>query len=222
MQPVQQLVGGAGAVDPDQDLPAGPVPGPVAGSWRSAARMTVRWSAAVLEPAFPGRSSAASGSPGAGRAVVDERPQRVVPEPVLERRRRAFLLRVRGDQGGVHVDDQRSTRRRCRGRGRGHRPAPTPGPGPRRGRCRSRPARRSHEERDRRARDARPVDPLVDRAVRLFSFLGQAQQQRNPSVPDLEAYRRGDGAVHWLHELPDHPAVHTALRGGTRASTAQS
>ena len=33
------------------------------GSCRNAARMTVRWSAAVFEPAFPGRSNAANGSP---------------------------------------------------------------------------------------------------------------------------------------------------------------
>jgi len=57
-------------------------------------------------------------------------------------------------------------------------------------------------------------DPLVDRAIRLFSFLGQAQQLKNPSVSDLESYR-GEGAVHWLHELPVHTAVDTALRGGT-------
>src|SRR5215213_8130526 len=49
-------------------------------------------------------------------------------------------------------------------------------------------------------------DPLVDRALRLFSFLGQAQQLRSPSVSDLDSYRR-DGAVHWLHDVPEHPAV---------------
>ena len=59
-----------------------------------------------------------------------------------------------------------------------------------------------------------PADPLVDRAVRLFSFLGQAQQLKNPSVADLDSYRR-DGAVHWLHELPIHPALGTATHGGT-------
>jgi very-short-patch-repair endonuclease len=62
--------------------------------------------------------------------------------------------------------------------------------------------------------DAPAQDPLLDRAVRLFSFLGQAQQLRNSKVHDLESYKR-DGAVHWLHELPRHPAVHTALWGGT-------
>jgi very-short-patch-repair endonuclease len=57
-------------------------------------------------------------------------------------------------------------------------------------------------------------DPLVDRAVRLFSFLGRAQQLKNQSVTDLDSYRR-EGAVHWLHELPVHPALDTSLRGGT-------
>jgi hypothetical protein len=34
-----------------------------AGSWRSAERMRVMWSAAVFEPALPRRSSIATGSP---------------------------------------------------------------------------------------------------------------------------------------------------------------
>jgi hypothetical protein len=39
--------------------------------------------------------------------VVDERPQRVEPEPALERRRRTLLVAVRGHQGGVHINDER-------------------------------------------------------------------------------------------------------------------
>ncbi|OZM79790.1 hypothetical protein CFP66_24200 [Pseudonocardia sp. MH-G8] len=62
--------------------------------------------------------------------------------------------------------------------------------------------------------EASASESLVGRAVRLFSFLGQAQQLKNPSVSDLDSYRR-DGAVHWLHELPGHPALETALHGGT-------
>ena len=90
------------------------------------------WSAAVFEPAFPGRSSTASGSPVPVGAVVDERPQRVVAEPALERRRRALLLRVRGDQGGVHVDDQRlpGVDAVVGGVLAGQRPRPRPGRGP--------------------------------------------------------------------------------------------
>jgi hypothetical protein len=57
-------------------------------------------------------------------------------------------------------------------------------------------------------------DPLVDRAVRLFTFLGQAQQLKSPRVTDLEAYRR-DGAVCWLHDVPEHPAVRIARQGGS-------
>jgi hypothetical protein len=34
----------------------------------------------------------------------------MMPIAALERRRGAFLVRVRGDQGGVHVDDQRLAR----------------------------------------------------------------------------------------------------------------
>lgn len=57
-------------------------------------------------------------------------------------------------------------------------------------------------------------DPLLDRAVRLFSFLGQAQQLKNSKVYDLDSYKR-DGGVHWLHSLPQHPAVHSALWEGS-------
>ena len=76
------------------------------GSWPGRCS-TVRRPERTRRPALPGRSSAASGSPVLGR-VVDEHPQRVMAEPAFERRRAAFLLRVGGDQGGVHVDDQRS------------------------------------------------------------------------------------------------------------------
>ena len=42
------------------------------------------WSAAVFEPALPGRSAICNGFSGAGRAVVDEHAQRVEPEPPFE------------------------------------------------------------------------------------------------------------------------------------------
>lgn len=58
------------------------------------------------------------------------------------------------------------------------------------------------------------ADPLAERAVRLFTFLGQAQQLRAPRVHDLDGYSR-DGAVHWLHRVPEHPAVHCDLSGTT-------
>jgi hypothetical protein len=40
-------------------------------------------------------------------AVVGKGEQRVEPEPAFERRRRVFLIRMRGQQRGIEVDDQR-------------------------------------------------------------------------------------------------------------------
>ncbi|GAA4682358.1 hypothetical protein GCM10023215_15430 [Pseudonocardia yuanmonensis] len=57
----------------------------------------------------------------------------------------------------------------------------------------------------------RTQDPLVDRAIRLFTFLGEAQRLRSSAVTDLEQYRR-DGAVLWLADAPDHGAVHGGVR----------
>ncbi|HEX6356271.1 AAA domain-containing protein [Actinophytocola sp.] len=53
------------------------------------------------------------------------------------------------------------------------------------------------------------ADPLVGRAVRLFEFLGRAQQLRNQPPRTVEGYR----SVLWLDSLPDHPAVSSAHRG---------
>ncbi|OLF15429.1 AAA domain-containing protein [Actinophytocola xanthii] len=52
-------------------------------------------------------------------------------------------------------------------------------------------------------------DPLVDRAVRLFEFLGRVQQLRATPPREVDGYR----AVHWLGDLPEHPAVLGAHRG---------
>jgi hypothetical protein len=49
--------------------------------------------------------------------------------------------------------------------------------------------------------DTSAQDPLVDRAVRLFSSLGRAQQLKNQSVTDLDSSRR-EGAVHYLYGRP--------------------
>lgn len=51
-------------------------------------------------------------------------------------------------------------------------------------------------------------DPRVDRAVRLFEFLGRAQQLRNQPARDIDNYYM----VLWLKDLPDHPALHTTFR----------
>jgi very-short-patch-repair endonuclease len=53
------------------------------------------------------------------------------------------------------------------------------------------------------------ADPSAGRAVRLFEFLGRAQQLRNLPPRTVDAYRD----VLWLGELPDHPAVTAAHRG---------
>lgn len=57
------------------------------------------------------------------------------------------------------------------------------------------------------------VDPLLDPAIRLFTFLRQSQQLRAPRVHDVAAYT-AEGAVHWLADLPDHPAVRVGPEHG--------
>jgi hypothetical protein len=86
--------------------------------------VTVMWSVAVLEPAFP----------AAGGPVVDEGGQQVMAEAPFERRGGVLLLRVCGHQRGVQIEDQR------RGRGgpvvgrllpgRGPHPSPSSRPRP--------------------------------------------------------------------------------------------
>ena len=50
------------------------------------------------------------------------------------------------------------------------------------------------------------VDPLVDKAVRLFTFLAKAQRLKERPVRDVEKYKR-DGMVYWFNDLPAHSAV---------------
>ena len=57
--------------------------------------------------------------------------------------------------------------------------------------------------------NGKAADPLVGRAVRLFEFLGRAQQLRNQPPRTTDGYRN----VLWLDSLPDHPAVVSAHRG---------
>lgn len=54
---------------------------------------------------------------------------------------------------------------------------------------------------------------LLDRARRPFEFLARAQQLRTDPPRRVDAYGR-DGEVVWFADLPDHPAVATAHRGG--------
>lgn len=53
------------------------------------------------------------------------------------------------------------------------------------------------------------VSEATGRAVRLFEFLGRAQQLRNQPPRTTDGYR----SVLWLDNLPDHPAVVSAHRG---------
>lgn len=57
--------------------------------------------------------------------------------------------------------------------------------------------------------EAIETDPLVGRAVRLFEFLGRAQQLKNQPPRTVDGYR----SVLWLSSLPEHPAVVSAHRG---------
>lgn len=52
-----------------------------------------------------------------------------------------------------------------------------------------------------------PADPLVDKAVRLFTFLSRAQLLKQRPVRDVEQYARSGGSLHWFKDLPEHPAV---------------
>jgi very-short-patch-repair endonuclease len=56
-------------------------------------------------------------------------------------------------------------------------------------------------------------DPRVDRALRLFEFLGRVQQLKTKPPRTIDAYLR-DGSVLWFIDLPEHPAVHSVHRIG--------
>ena len=73
------------------------------GIWAIASPSTAMWSAAVLEPALPGRSRRARAS----RVLSHHAHERVMPVGALERARRAFLVRVCDLDRGVHADHDR-------------------------------------------------------------------------------------------------------------------
>lgn len=53
----------------------------------------------------------------------------------------------------------------------------------------------------------------MDQAVRLFEFLAHTQQLKTKSPLTVDTYQR-EGSVLWLGNLPPHPAVMAAHRGG--------
>lgn len=55
---------------------------------------------------------------------------------------------------------------------------------------------------------------LLDRAIRLLEFLTQVQQITSKPVRHVDAYAKADGSVLWFHDIPDHPAITSAERGG--------
>jgi hypothetical protein len=123
----------------------------------------VMWSVAVLEPALPLAEQERQRFPGADLAggvgaMVDERPDRMEPVALLERRRGLLLLAVCGHQRRVHIDDQRprSARLAIWGVPAGGRPRGPTGRGPRRVDRAQRPLRVRGER----------VDQPADRRVR--------------------------------------------------------
>ena len=98
------------------------------GSCASASLVAAMWSAAVLDPALPGRSMMASGSPDPSGPWSANTVSGWKPIGFLPRRRGLLLIRVRGHDGRVDVHrDQPAVRARRRG------PGQLPGPLPRRG-----------------------------------------------------------------------------------------
>lgn len=58
-----------------------------------------------------------------------------------------------------------------------------------------------------------PKDPSrLDRAINLFEFFAQAQKLKSAPVRNIDTYAK-DGAVLWLSNWPNHPAVSTPLGG---------
>ena len=100
-------MGRAGAVDPDQHLPPVPGPGLVAGELLQRSLHDSDVILGGVRAGVPGPQPDLQRLPGPKSTVVDEHTQRVEPEPAFECRLRQLLLRVRPDQGGVHIHDQR-------------------------------------------------------------------------------------------------------------------
>ncbi len=66
---------------------------------------------------------------------------------------------------------------------------------------------------------AQDRDPLLERAINLFEFLGRCQQLRATPARTTDAYLR-EGSVHWFADLPDHPAIASTNRSTPTADDA--
>jgi len=108
-QPVQERVSGAGAVGADQHLPSWPGAGTMTGQLRQGLAGDGDVIGGGVRPGVARPEQHRERLTRAVGAVVGERPQRVVTEAALERRRRSFLLRVGPNQSRVEIDDQRTT-----------------------------------------------------------------------------------------------------------------
>jgi hypothetical protein len=121
-------VGGPGGVGADQHLAAGPAAGAVAGELPQRGAGDGDVVGGGVGPGVAEPRQHRQWLPAARRAVVGEAPQWMESVAAFERRRGLLLVAVRGDQGGVEVDDQR--RRRARRGVRGVFPGQRPDPGP--------------------------------------------------------------------------------------------
>ncbi|MPM72135.1 hypothetical protein SDC9_119108 [bioreactor metagenome] len=104
-EPSGEVFGAAGAVGADQDR----LPGPrvLVGQLGEGGCGDGDVIGGGVGAGVPGPQMRHQCFAGPGGSVVRERHQWVEPEPAFERRRGLLLLRMRRDQGGVQVDDQR-------------------------------------------------------------------------------------------------------------------
>jgi hypothetical protein len=108
-QVVHERVGGAGGVGADQDRLASDLPGQRQQGHRQHSKMVLGGvGAGVARPQDPRQRL-----PGP-IATVQPSQQRVKPEAMLERARRALLVGMRADQGRVKVDGEWASRGRTR------------------------------------------------------------------------------------------------------------
>ena len=100
-------MGATGGVGPDEDLAAGSGARSMAGQLAQRLAQHADVVGGGVGPGVARTQQHRQRLAGAISTVVDKRPQRMVPVSALERRRGAFLVRVRGHQRRVDVDDQR-------------------------------------------------------------------------------------------------------------------